>query len=32
MRPIHYLRCFFGIAVREWLRFLNLTAVRQQSG
>ena len=23
MRPIHYLRCFFGIAMREWLRFLN---------
>jgi ABC-2 type transport system permease protein len=23
MRPIHYFRCFAGIAVREWLRFLN---------
>jgi len=23
MRPIHYLRCFAGIANREWLRFLN---------
>jgi hypothetical protein len=23
MRPIHYLRCFGGIANREWLRFLN---------
>ena len=23
MRPIHYLRCFSGIAMREWLRFLN---------
>jgi ABC-2 type transport system permease protein len=23
MRSIHYLRCFAGIAVREWLRFLN---------
>ena len=23
MRPIHYLRCFCGIAMREWLRFLN---------
>src|SRR5258708_14592788 len=23
MRAIHYLRCFIGIANREWLRFLN---------
>jgi len=23
MKPIHYLRCFGGIANREWLRFLN---------
>src|SRR6201984_1392085 len=23
MTPIHYLRCFIGIANREWLRFLN---------
>ena len=23
MKPIHYLRCLAGIAVREWLRFLN---------
>ena len=23
MRPIHYFRCFAGIATREWLRFLN---------
>src|SRR6202011_5866253 len=23
MRPIHYLRCFAGIATREWLPFLN---------
>src|SRR5258708_24943633 len=23
MRPIHYFRCFAGVATREWLRFLN---------
>jgi hypothetical protein len=23
MRAIQYLRCFVGIANREWLRFLN---------
>jgi ABC-2 type transport system permease protein len=23
VRPIHYLRCLAGIAIREWLRFLN---------
>src|SRR5262245_64405800 len=23
MKPIHYLRCFAGVAMREWLRFLN---------
>ena len=23
MRPIHYLRCFIGVSLREWLRFLN---------
>jgi ABC-2 type transport system permease protein len=23
MRPIHYLRCFIGVSIREWLRFLN---------
>ena len=23
MRPGHYLRCFVGVSIREWLRFLN---------